>query len=126
MLRYACGTQRQQGYARLQAAITDGDVSTAASVAQELARIAAVVPSLQPPDRASTASSRAASSPSSVVNPPRRPDSPTRAEASSPKACRDPLLSRSAPGGTSSPPQAAGVQPLIGGAWMRGEARHDG
>ena len=126
VLRYACGTQRQQGYARLQAAITDGDVSTAASMAQELARIAAVVPSLQPPDRASTASSRAASSPSSVVNPPRRPDSPTRAEASSPKACRDPLLSRSAPGGTSSPPQAAGVQPLMGGAWMRGEARHDG
>ena len=34
VLRYACGTQRQQGYARLQAAITDGDVSTAASVAQ--------------------------------------------------------------------------------------------
>ena len=34
MLRFACGTQRQQGYARLQAAITDGDVSTAASVAQ--------------------------------------------------------------------------------------------
>ena len=34
VLRFACGTQRQQGYARLQAAITDGDVSTAASVAQ--------------------------------------------------------------------------------------------
>ena len=88
-----------------------------------------MVPSLQPPERAASASGRAAASPSSGLSPLQRPDSPeasSRAEASSPKACRDPLLSRSAPGGTSSPPQAAGVQPLMGGAWMRGEARHDG
>ena len=36
VLRFACGAQRQQGYAKLQAAITDGDVSMAASMAQEL------------------------------------------------------------------------------------------
>lgn len=88
-----------------------------------------MVPSLQPPDRASSASGRAAAASSSGLNPPRRPDSPeasSRAETSSPKACCDPLLSRSAPGGTNSPPQAAGVRPLMGGAWVRGEARHDG
>lgn len=65
---------------RLQAAITDGDVSAAASMAQELARIAAVVPSLQRPERLSSALSASSLSLSllsglSGLAPP-RPDSP--------------------------------------------------
>lgn len=120
VLRFACGAQRQQGYARLQAAITDGDVSTAASMAQELARIAAVVPSLQRPDRGISASLGLASG----LGLP-RPGSPHSPKGDSPKAVRESHLSRSAPTGTASPHQVPGFQPLMGGAWM-GEERLDG
>ena len=68
-----------------------------------------MVPSLQRPDRGTSASGLGLGLP--------RPDSPD-----SPKAYRDSHLSRSAPSGSTSPHQLAGFQPLMGGAWM-GEER---
>tara|TARA_B110001452_G_scaffold59625_1_gene46423 strand:- start:375 stop:3281 length:2907 start_codon:yes stop_codon:yes gene_type:complete len=49
VLRHVCGHQRQQSYAKLEAAISTGDAHVAASVAQELALLAAAVPSLSRP-----------------------------------------------------------------------------